>query len=117
MSFQLSKLDDFSMAYGESTQWVRGPCVASQTPKSLLAVANLQKICEENVKGNYLIDRLQNLQWAKADHIFAIATVVRHLPYPTCKVGGDLPLTERMLAALDLRSRPAANAVIGVVRR
>jgi circadian clock protein KaiB len=80
--------------------------VAGQTPKSLTAIANLKKICEEHLKGQYrieVIDLLQNPQLAQGDQILAIPTLVRKLPEPIKKIIGDLSSTERVLVGLDVR--------------
>lgn len=82
--------------------------VAGQTPKSLLAFANLKKICEENLTGRYVIkviDLLENPQLARGDQILAIPTLVRKLPAPMRKIIGDLSNTERVLVGLDLIAR------------
>src|SRR5574339_428714 len=80
--------------------------VAGQTPKSLAAVANLKKICEEHLAGQYhieVIDLLKRPQLASGDQILAIPTLVRKLPEPIKKIIGDLSNTERVLVGLDLR--------------
>ena len=81
--------------------------VAGQTPKSLLAFANLKKICEEHLAGKYrieVVDLLENPTLAKGDQIFAIPTLVRKLPQPLKKIIGDLSNTERVLVGLDVRA-------------
>lgn len=85
--------------------------VAGLTPKSLLAFANLKKICEANLAGRYVIkviDLLENPQLARADQILAIPTLVRKLPTPIRKIIGDLSNTERVLVGLNLRPEPPA---------
>lgn len=80
--------------------------VAGQTPKSVAALTNLKKICEQHMKGKYtidVIDLLRNPQLAKGDQILAIPTLVRKLPVPVRKIIGDLSNTERVLVGLDLR--------------
>ena len=80
--------------------------VAGQTPKSLTALANLKKICEEHLAGKYrieIIDLLKNPQLAKGDQIIAIPTLIRKLPEPMMKLIGDLSDTEKVLVGLDLR--------------
>ena len=80
--------------------------VAGQTPRSLAAVANLQKLCEEHLAGKYsieLVDLLRNPQLARGDQIVAIPTLVRRLPPPIKKIIGDLSNTERVLVGLQLR--------------
>jgi circadian clock protein KaiB len=80
--------------------------VAGQTPKSLVAFANLKKLCEEHLAGKYrieVIDLIENPTLAKGDQILAIPTLVRKLPEPVKKIIGDLSNTERVLVGLDLR--------------
>lgn len=91
-------------------KWMLKLYVAGQTPKSLLAVANLKRICEEHLAGQYqieVIDLLKNPQLAAGDQILALPTVVRKLPEPVRTIIGDLSNTERVLVGLDLRTRPA----------
>ena len=80
--------------------------VAGQTSKSLAAFANLKKICEEHLAGQYhieVIDLLKQPQLASGDQILAIPTLVRKLPAPIKKIIGDLSNTERVLVGLDVR--------------
>jgi circadian clock protein KaiB len=80
--------------------------VAGQTNKSLIAFANLKKICDEHLKGRYrieVIDLLKNPQLAQGDQIIAIPTLVRKLPPPIKKIIGDLSNTLRVLVGLDIR--------------
>lgn len=80
--------------------------VAGQTPKSVAAFANLKKICEEHLAGEYhieVVDLLKEPQLAKGDQILAIPTLVRKLPEPIRKIIGDLSNTDRVLVGLNLR--------------
>jgi circadian clock protein KaiB len=82
--------------------------VAGQTSKSVAAFANLKKICEEHLAGEYhieVVDLLENPRLAQADQIFAIPTLVRRLPEPVRKIIGDLANTERTLVGLQLRPK------------
>lgn len=82
--------------------------VAGQTPKSLAAFANLKKICEEHLAGQYhieVIDLIKKPQLASGDQILAIPTLVRKLPSPIRKIIGDLSDTERVLVGLNLRQQ------------
>jgi circadian clock protein KaiB len=88
--------------------------VAGQTPRSLQAFANLKKICEEHLAGEYrieVVDLLKNPQLAKGDQILALPTLVRKLPEPVRKIIGDLSDTERVLVGLDLRPHAREEAV------
>ena len=83
--------------------------IAGQTPRSVAALANLKKICEEHLAGRYklqVVDLLENPQLARGDQILAIPTLVRKLPLPMRRIIGDLSNTERVLVGLDLRSKP-----------
>jgi circadian clock protein KaiB len=80
--------------------------IAGQTPNSVIAIANLKKICEEQLKGKYLIevvDLLEKPQLAKGDQIIAIPTLVRRLPPPVKKIIGNLSKTESVIVGLDLQ--------------
>lgn len=86
--------------------------VAGQTPKSIAAIANLRKICEEHLAGRYaieVVDLAQQPQLASRDQILAIPTLVRQLPEPLRRIIGDLSNTERVLVGLDLRPRGARS--------
>lgn len=79
--------------------------VAGQTPKSVTAFANLKKLCEEHLQGEYtieIVDLLENPQLAEGDQIIAVPTLVRRLPEPVKKIIGDLSNTERVLVGLDI---------------
>jgi circadian clock protein KaiB len=82
--------------------------VAGQTPKSVAALDNLNKICKEHLAGQYklqVVDLLENPQLARGDQILAIPTLVRKLPLPVRRIIGDLSNTERVLVGLDLRNK------------
>jgi circadian clock protein KaiB len=82
--------------------------VAGQTPKSLTALANLKRICDEHMNGQYaieIIDLMENPQLAQRDQIVAIPTLVRELPSPLKRIIGDLSNTERVLVGLDVVPR------------
>jgi circadian clock protein KaiB len=82
--------------------------VAGQTPKSVTALANLKRICDEHMNGEYsveVIDLMENPQLARRDQIVAIPTLVRELPSPLKRIIGDLSNTERVLVGLDVVAR------------
>jgi circadian clock protein KaiB len=83
--------------------------VTDSTPRSLLAFANLKRICETQLKCRYRItvfDIVKHPHLAKGDQILAIPTIVRRLPKPVRTVVGNLSDTARALVGLDFR--PAA---------
>lgn len=82
--------------------------VAGQTPKSMIALNNLKRICETYLAGIYsieVIDLREHPQLAAGDQILALPTLVRHLPTPLVKIIGDLSNTEKVLVGLDIRPR------------
>ena len=86
-------------------KWELRLYTAGQTPKSVAALANLKRVCEEHLAGNYsieVVDLMKNPRLAKEDEIIAIPTLVRKIPAPLRKIIGDLSNTERVLAGLDL---------------
>ena len=81
--------------------------IAGETSRSLAALENLQKICDEHLTGKYqveVVDLLKNPHLAEGDQILAVPTLVRRLPPPLKKIIGDLSNTQRVLVGLDLRA-------------
>lgn len=99
---------DFSSAEflsPDQGEWILRLYVAGQTPKSLLAFANLKKICEQHLAGKYrieVVDLMVNPELARTDQIVALPTLVRQLPPPVKKIIGDLSNTEKVLVGLDV---------------
>jgi circadian clock protein KaiB len=84
--------------------------VAGQTPKSVAAFANLKRICDEHLPGQYrieIVDLLKNPKLAAGDQILAIPTLVRNVPMPVRKIIGDLSDTQRVLVGLDVKPAQA----------
>ena len=80
--------------------------VAGKTPKSILALNNLKKYCEEHLKDQYtieVIDLLLHPQLAEGDQILAVPTLVKKVPDPVRKIIGDLSNKEKVLVGLDIR--------------
>ena len=91
--------------------------VAGNTPKSVLALKNLKKYCEEYLRGEYrieVIDLLVNPQLAEGDQILAVPTLVRKVPVPIRKIIGDLSNEERVLVGLNIR--PLKNPVTATLK-
>ena len=80
--------------------------VAGNTAKSVTALNNLKRYCEEHLKGRYkieVIDLLVKPQLAAGDQILAIPTLVRKVPEPIRKIIGDLSNEEKVLVGLDIK--------------
>lgn len=89
----------------EQEIWELRLYVAGQTPKAIKAFANLKRICEEHLKGEYriqVIDLLEHPHLAKQDQIVALPTLVRKLPQPIKQIIGDLSNQEKILLGLEL---------------
>ena len=81
--------------------------VAGQTSKSMTALTNLKKLCEQHLPGKHsieVIDLGKKPELARQDQIVAIPTLVRKLPEPIRKIIGDLSNTDRALVALEVRN-------------
>ena len=80
--------------------------IAGNTAKSLTALSNLKRYCDEHLKDRYkieVIDLLKNPQLAAGDQILAIPTLVRKFPVPIRKIIGDLSNEEKVLVGLNIR--------------
>ena len=79
--------------------------VAGQSPKSILAIENLRRVCDEHLPGRYrieVINLLETPELARAAEIVAVPTLVRRLPLPIRTIIGDLSDTDRVLVGLQL---------------
>jgi circadian clock protein KaiB len=79
--------------------------VAGETPKSLAAIRNLEKICGEHLAGKYkveVVDLKKHPQLAREHGIVAIPTLVKELPVPIRKIIGDLSDTQKVLVHLSV---------------
>ena len=93
-------------------QWELRLYMAGQTSKSLAAYANLKKLCDQHLAGQYhieIVDLSKDPGRAKTDEIVAIPTLIRKLPEPIRKIIGDLSNSDRVMVGLDLR--PATGSV------
>jgi circadian clock protein KaiB len=90
---------------GARRTWRLRLYVAGQTPKSITALANLRRLCEERLAGRYhieVIDLLSQPHLARRDEIVVIPTLVRKMPPPIRRIIGDLSNEERVLVGLDV---------------
>ena len=79
--------------------------ITGTTPRSERAIANLEKICETDLKDLYdlqIIDVLENPQLAEDEKILATPTLIKDLPPPLKRIIGDLSNSEKVLLGLDL---------------
>ena len=79
--------------------------VTGQSQRSLRAIDNIQRICTEELMGQYelsVIDVLERPQLAEDEKILATPTLVKALPAPLRRVIGDLSDTAKVIVGLDL---------------
>ncbi|RLG23361.1 hypothetical protein DRN85_09490 [Methanosarcinales archaeon] len=79
--------------------------VTGATPQSRRATNKIKAICEQHLKGRYdlkVIDLYQQPDLAAEDQIVAVPTLIKDLPLPTRRLVGDLSVTERVLAGLNI---------------
>ncbi len=82
--------------------------VTGSTGRSLRAVYNLKKICEEHLPNDYeleVIDIYKDPEAAREAQIVAAPTLVKKLPRPIRKFVGDLSNTQKVLVGLDIYKR------------
>ena len=81
--------------------------VTGSSIRSLRAVHNLKKICEEHLPDYDLevIDIYENPEAAREEQIIAAPTLVKSLPTPLRKFVGDLSNTQKVLVGLDIYKR------------
>ena len=82
--------------------------VTGKTPRAEVAIANLRRICDEELSSEYelqIIDVLENPQLAEDDRILATPTLIKRLPPPLRRVIGDLSDKDKVLLGLELRTR------------
>jgi len=82
--------------------------VSGSSARSLKAVHNLKKICEEHFPNDYdleVIDIYKDPTAAREEQIIAAPTLVKRLPSPLRKFIGDLSNTEKILMGLDIYKR------------
>jgi circadian clock protein KaiB len=80
--------------------------ITGTTSRSVLALTNLKKICEEYLEGRYeleVIDLYQMPSLAKDEQIIAAPTLIKKLPLPFRRIIGDMSNIEKVLLGLDLR--------------
>ncbi len=92
-------------ALRETQTYVLKLFVSGSTPRSLLAIENIRRICDEHLRGRYqlqVIDIYQQPQFAKSEQIIAAPTLIKKLPAPLRRFVGDLSDEEKVLVGLDL---------------
>jgi circadian clock protein KaiB len=102
----MKKTDHSPHAQRDDVIWELRLYIIGQSPKSVAALANIRRVCEEILAGRYrleVVDLQKEPRLAAEDQILAVPTLVRRLPPPLRRVIGDLSERDRLLVGLDLR--------------
>jgi len=86
--------------------------VTGSTGRSLRAIHNLKKLCEEHLPDDYdlqVIDIYKDPAAAREAQIIAAPTLVKKLPQPIRRFVGDLSNTQKVLIGLDIYKRQNLN--------
>ena len=86
--------------------------VTGTTGKSVRAIQNVRRICEEHLQGLYdleVVDIYKNLPLARGDQIIAAPTLIKRLPAPLRRLIGDMSDEQRVLVGLDIRPQRAGR--------
>ncbi len=106
---------DSTSAFEEALRSGTGPAyvlklfVAGTTPRSVRAIENIKKICEDRLRGRYklqVIDIYQQPELAVREQLVVAPTLVKQLPLPLRTFIGDLSETDRVLVGLNLEPKP-----------
>jgi circadian clock protein KaiB len=79
--------------------------ITGNTPRSQRAIANLFRICHEELQDQYqvkIIDVLEQPQLAEDEKILVTPTLIKQLPPPLQRIIGDMSNVEMVLLGLDL---------------
>ncbi|HKW45810.1 MAG TPA: circadian clock KaiB family protein [Gemmatimonadaceae bacterium] len=79
--------------------------IAGESPRSQRAIANLRRIAQERLGGDYeltVIDVQQQPERAEEERILTTPTLIKRAPEPRRRVTGDLTNAEQVLIALSL---------------
>jgi len=80
--------------------------VAGMNSKSLQAVENIKRICDEYLPGRYQLDVIDIYQQpilARDGQIVAAPTLIKELPLPLRKLIGSMSDTDRVLVGMDVQ--------------
>jgi circadian clock protein KaiB len=79
--------------------------VSGVSSKSVRAITNVKKMCEERLAGRYdleVIDVYQKPTLAAGEQIIAVPTLIKKLPEPLQKLIGDMSNVQQVLLGIDL---------------
>jgi circadian clock protein KaiB len=87
--------------------------VTGASSRTSTAIANLKRICEQELEGQYeleIIDVLEFPDMAEDEKILATPTLIKSLPLPLRRVIGDLSDKEKVLLGLEVHPSRMSDA-------
>jgi len=97
---------DLTMSESDKNKYVLRLYITGTTSRSVLALTNLKKICEEYLEGRYeleVIDLYKMPSLARDEQIIAAPTLIKKIPLPFRRIIGDMSNIEKVLLGLDLK--------------
>lgn len=97
---------EFTISKLNKSRYILRLYITGTTIRSVKALTNIKKICEEYLEGRYeleVIDLYQKPYLAKGEQIIAAPTLIKQLPLPLRRIIGDMSNKEKVLLGLDLR--------------
>lgn|SRR5665647_1681927 len=97
---------DLAMSESGNDKYILRLYITGTTSRSVSALTNLKKICEEYLEGRYeleVIDLYRMPALAKDEQIIAAPTLIKKLPLPFRRFIGDMSDVEKVLMGLDLK--------------
>lgn len=88
-----------------SAEYVLRLYVTGSTPRSLKAIYNLKRVCEEHLHDDYdleVVDIYKDPEAAHEAQIIAAPTLIKRLPAPLRRFVGDLSNTQKLLIGLGI---------------
>ena len=82
--------------------------VSRSTLRSKIAIENIERVCEEHLRGRYdleVIDIHRHAQLARDEQIVAVPTLIKQLPAPLQRLVGDMSDLRKVLFGLDVKVR------------
>jgi circadian clock protein KaiB len=89
-------------------QYILRLYITGNSLKSQRAIANLFRICQEELDDHYsveIIDVLEQPHLAEQEKILVTPTLIKQLPPPLQRIIGDMSNTQKVLLGLDLVSK------------
>lgn len=80
--------------------------IVGDAPNSIQALANLERICQQHLQGNYqleVVDVLDQPLRALADGVIVTPSLIKQSPLPVTQIVGNLSHPSNVLLALGLQ--------------